>query len=356
MNVTTPNLRAAGATVAVAAALLLASCSRGDKAFTPPPVPVVTAQAAVRTIPYQVDAIGTVDAFNTVSIRSQVGGVVSRVYFKEGDTVKKGDRLFLVEPAPFEAALQAAEAQLARDRVNAQNLDERLQRYDELLKKDYITAQEHSDMVAALDAMRATVQEDEANVKNARLNLGYCSIESPIDGRVGTRMIDEGNVVKANGDTPMVVIHQMRPILVEFSVPRDSAAAHLGHLTFVDNAVDPSTGTILLKAEFPNDDTMLWPGAFVNVTLVLTELHDSVVVPTQAVGTGQNGDYIFVVGDDATVEMRPVKVTYRLGDGAVLESGVASGEKVVVDGQLRLRPGSKVVEKAPVDGGKAANS
>lgn len=358
------------------AAVAFAGCSGGGNARQTPPVPVVTARAAVRSVPYEVQAIGTVEAYNTVSIRSQVGGVVNRVLFIEGDPVKKGDRLFLIDPAPFKAALQAAKAQLARDRVTAENLEQQLSRYDELAKKDYITAQEHSDMVANFKAMQATVQEDEANVETARLNLDYCSIESPIDGRVGRRMIDEGNVVKANSDSPMVVIHQMQPILVRFSVPQqvlprlleyaagdtlrvrawatgEDPDAHVGRLTFIDNAVDESTGTILLKAQFPNDEMMLWPGEFVNVALILTQLEGSVVVPTRAIGTGQNGDYVFVVKDDNTVDMRTVDVTYRLDGDAVLASGVSDGETVVVDGQLRLRPGSEVVEKEPVSAGDA---
>jgi multidrug efflux system membrane fusion protein len=362
-----------------AAATALVSCSKGDKAFQPPPVPVVTMEASVRTIPYEVQSIGTAEAYNTVSIRSQVGGVVSRVYFKEGDPVRKGARLFLVDEAPYRAALQAARAQLVRDRVTAANLEERLKRYDELIKKDYITEQEHSDMQANLEAMQATVRADSANVESARLNLDYCSIESPIDGRVGTRMIDEGNVVKANGDSPMVVIHQIRPIRVQFTVPQqyltrllkysasqklrvlattadEDSTVHEGYLTFVDNAVDVATGTIMLKAEFANEDGMLWPGQFVNVTLILTQIEDAIVVPSQAVGTGQDGDFIFVVKPDATVEMRSVRVRYRLNNDTVLESGVEAGEKVVVDGQLRLRPGSRVVEKAPVSEGEASTS
>jgi len=370
--------RIRNAAVAVAVTALV-SCSKGDKAFQPPPVPVVTAEASVRTIPYEVQSIGTVEAYNTVSIRSQVGGVVSRVFFKEGDPVRKGARLFLVDDAPYKAALQAARAQLARDRVTAANLEERLRRYDELIKKDYITEQEHSDMQANLEAMQATVRADSANVESARLNLDYCSIESPIDGRVGTRLIDAGNVVKANGDSPMVVIHQIRPIRVQFTVPQqyltrllkysasqklrvraatgdEDSTMHEGYLTFVDNAVDVATGTIMLKAEFANEDGMLWPGQFVNVTLILTQLEDAIVVPAQAVGTGQDGDFIFVVKPDATVEMRSVRVSYRLNNDAVLESGVEAGEKVVVDGQLRLRPGSRVVEKAPVREGEASTS
>ena len=262
--------------------------------------------------------------------------------------------------------------------MTAANLEQSLKRYSELVKKEYITAQEYSDMETNLKAMQATVRADEANVKSATLNLNYCSIESPIDGRVGARLIDEGNVVKANGDSPMVVILQIRPILVQFTVPQqylpkilkfsastklpvrayppgEAADPHQGELTFVDNTVDASTGTIGLKAEFQNADMMLWPGQFVNVVLVLTQIENSVVVPSQAVGTGQNGDFVFVVKPDATVELRAVTVTYRLNNDAVIGSGVAPGDTVVIDGQLRLRPGSKIVEKQAVTGDKASS-
>lgn len=367
------------ALVAVAVASLLDACSRGDKAMQQPPVPVVVAEVTGKTLPFEIASIGTGQAYNTVAIRSQVGGVITRVHFKDGQQIKKGNPLFLIDPAPYRAALTAAEAKLARDQATATNLEASVKRYGDLAKKDYITAQEHSDMLTGLDAMRATVRADEAEVESARLNLAYCSITAPIGGRMGTRLIDEGNVVNANSNDPMVLIHQIQPIYVRFTVPEkhlteilkysasetlevrahgsgETPGAHRGRLTFVDNTVDASTGTILLKAEFQNEDMLLWPGEFVNVVLVLRQLENAVVVPSQAIGTGQSGDYVFVVKSDATVELRPVTVAYRLNNDAVIEGGVAVGEKVVTDGQLRLRPGSKVVEKPPVAGGKPSSS
>jgi multidrug efflux system membrane fusion protein len=360
----------------LAAALAGAGCSNGDSSFQQPPVPIVSAEAVSKNLPYEIVSIGTVEAYSTVSVNSQVGGVLSRVYFKEGDDVRRGDRLFLIDPAPFEAALKAARAKLARDRATLDYTEENVKRYDELAKKDYITAQEYSNLLTDLEAIRATVRADEADVESAKLDLDHCTIESPIDGRIGTLLIDQGNVVKANADNPIIVIHQISPIYVRFTLaqqylpdilkhsaaeslevrafsPGESPGARHGHLTFVDNAVDASTGTILLKAEFPNEDLTLWPGEFVNAVLVLRELEGAVVVPAQAIGTGQMGDFVFVVKADATVELRPVTVSYRLDDDAVIERGVEAGERVVIDGQMRLRPGSAVVERPPVSGDKA---
>jgi len=358
---------------------LIMGCSRNDKPARQPPAPVVVAEAVTKTVPYEISSIGNVEAFRTVSIRAQVGGVVDRVLFREGQNVRRGTPLFLIDPAPYEAALDAATAKLARDQVTASNLEESVKRYDELVEKGYITAQQHSDMRAQFESMKATVRSDEADVKSAKLNLAYCSIAAPIDGRMGVRLVDEGNVVRANSDNPLVVIHQIQPIFVRFTVPekhlpdilKHSAAAaltvtahapeetpgaHTGRLTFIDNAVSTATGTILLKAEFSNKDTMLWPGEFVNVVLVLKQLENAIVVPAQAIGTGQQGDYVFVVKEDATVELRPVTIAYRLDNDAVIETGVQPGEKVVIDGQLRLRPGSAVVEKPALTGDKTGGA
>lgn len=350
---------------------LLPGCSGKNHTFQQPPVPVVVYDVVKKTIPFVIPAIGNAEAYRTVSVRAQVGGVISHLYFKEGDHVKKGDPLIGIEPAPYRAALEAARAKLVRDRITAANLEHTLARYEELTKKNYITTQQHDDMVSQLESMRATVRADSAEVLSAALDLDYCSISSPIEGRIGDRLIDEGNVVKANSDNPLLVIHQIDPIFVRFTVPerylteilRLSAVeplvvrahapeeppdTHIGRLTFIDNAVDRATGTIMLKAEFPNSDAMMWPGEFVNVVLVLKELEDAVVVPTQAIGTGQQGDYVFVVKPDSTAELRPVSVDYRLDDQAVIGNGVKVGERVVIDGQMRLRPGSAVIEKSPV--------
>ncbi len=358
---------------------LVGACSRDSGKMQQPPVPVVVAEATSKTLPIEITAIGTGEAYNTAAIVSQVNGMIKRIYFKEGQQTKKGSPLFLIDSAPYRATLAAAEAKLARDQATERNLEASVKRYDDLAKKDYITPQEHSDMLASLEAMKATVRSDEAEVDAAKLDLEYCTIRAPLGGRMGTRLIDEGNVVKANSDNPMVLIHQIQPMYVRFSAPEkylteilkyfasdtlevrasapeDPPGIHRGKLTFVDNTVDAATGTILLKAEFANEDMLLWPGEFVNVVLVLRQLENAVVVPSQAIGTGQKGDYLFVVKSDATVEMRSVTVAYRLGNDAVIESGVAAGEKVVTDGQLRLRPGAKIVEKPPVAGDKSSSS
>ena len=365
--------------LAVAAASILGACSRNNGGMQQPAVPVVVTEAVNKTLPFEITAIGTGEAYNTASIVSQVNGPVLRVYFKEGQQVRKGDPLFLVDPAPYQAALAAAEANLARDQATERNLEASVKRYDDLAKKDYITPQEHNDMLTGLEAIKATVRANQAAVDAAKINLENCTIRAPFNGRMGTRLIDAGNVVRANSDSPMVLLHQIKPMYVRFSVPEkylteilkyfaadtlavrasapdDPPEAHMGRLTFVDNSVDAATGTILLKAEFSNDDMLLWPGEFVNVVLVLKQIENAVVVPSQAIGTGQNGDYLFVVKSDATVEMRPVKVAYRLDNDAAIESGLAAGEKVVTDGQLRLRPGAKVVEKPPVTGATPSSS
>ena len=360
-------LRARTLWAVAVSATIVSGCGHANQAYKPPPVPVVTALAVSTSIPFEIQAIGTGEAYKSVMVKSQVGGVLSQVYFSEGDYVAKGDRLFLIDPAPFQAALKAAEAKHDRDVATLTYTQESVKRYDELAKKDYITADEYSSLLTNLKTIQATVQADEAEVQSARLNFDYCSIESPIAGRLGSLYIDEGNVVKANADNPMVTVLQIKPMYVRFSVPQqflpqilqysatdtlavrayapgESPDVRSGRLTFVDNSVDAATGTVLLKAEFPNEDLSLWPGEFVNVVLVLKTLDNAIVVPAQALGTGQNGDFVYVVKPDSTVDMRHVDVSYRLDNSAVIDRGVQAGERVVIDGQLRLRPGSAVVE------------
>jgi multidrug efflux system membrane fusion protein len=351
----------------------LAGCSKSNSGFHQPPVPIVSAKAASQTVPFEITAIGSGEAYKSVSIRSQVGGVLDHVYFNEGEYVKKGDRLFLIDTSSFNAALQAAKAKLARDQATLNYTEESVKRYDELAKKDYITADEYSNMLTNLQTIKATVEADNAEVESAKLNLGYCSIKSPINGRLGALYVDEGNVVKANSDSPLVVVLQIQPMYVSFAVPQqylpeilkyfatetlavrayapdEDPGIRTGHLTFVDNEVDASTGTIHLKAEFPNDDLTLWPGEFVNAVLVLKKLQNATVIPAQAIGTGQMGDFVFVVTPDSTADLRPVTVSYRFDNNAVIGKGLAAGERVVVDGQLRLRPGSHVIEKTSAAG------
>jgi multidrug efflux system membrane fusion protein len=327
-------------------------------------VPVIAETADKKNVPLQIKAIGNVEAYNTVSVKSQVNGEISEVFFREGQDVRKGRLLFRIDPRPFEAALRQAESTLARDRAQALNADAESQRYATLSSKGFVSKQEYDRVRTTADALNAVVQADEAAVENARLQLEYTAIMSPIDGRTGAITVQQGNVVKAN-DLPLVTINQITPIYVTFSAPEQDLAnikrfqasgdLHVeasisqsggrpaaGKLTFIDNKVNTQTGTILLKATFPNQDHALWPGQFVEVLLTLTTERNRTVVPAPAVQTGQQGPFVFVVKDDKTVEMRPVTVARTVDRWAVIEKGVEPGETVVTDGQLRLVPGAKV--------------
>lgn len=327
-------------------------------------VPVKAVDVTHQNVPLQLNAIGTVEAYNTVSVKAQVGGEVIDVHFKEGQDVKQGDLLFQIDPRPYQAALKQAEAQLARDAAQAKNAEEQAKRYLILVQKDYVSRDQYDQFRANADALAAVVESGKANVENSRLQLAYCTIKSPIDGRVGSVLVNKGNVVKAN-DLVMVTINKLRPIYVSFSAPEQNlsdikkymAAGSLkveaivpgdekrpahGRLTFVDNAVDTTTGTIKLKGTFENSDRRLWPGQFVNVVVTLTTQRNVVVIPTAALQAGQQGQYVFVVKPDFTVELRPIVVTRSSGEISVIAQGVKPGEKVVTDGQLQLVSGTKV--------------
>lgn len=348
-------------------ASLLCNCSPGGK--TPPPgppkgVPVTIGSAVQKNIPIQVRAIGTVEAYSTVSVKTMVGGQIMKVGFSEGQDVRKGDLLFEIDPAPYEAALKMAEAARARDIVLKDNAEKEVRRYASLVEKNLVPRQQYDQFASSAAALEATVQADEAAVENARVQLAYCFLRSPIDGRTGSILVQRGNVVKAN-DASLVTIHQVLPIRVSFSIPEQyladvrkyKAAGTLkveavpqdgkadpvpGALSFIGNAVDPATGTIQLKGTFPNTDRRLWPGQFANVVLTLTVRTGAVVVPSEAIQTGQQGQYLFVVRPDLAVEARPVTTGEVFGGETVIGKGVAAGEKVVTDGQLRLVPGAKV--------------
>lgn len=346
--------------------VVLPACSKQKQ---PPPrvVPVIAEAADRKDVPLQVKAIGNVEAYNTVSVKSQVNGEISEVFFREGQDVRTGRLLFRIDPRPFEAALRQAESALARDRAQALNADAESQRYATLSGKGFVSKQEYDRVRTNADALNAVVQADEAAVENARLQLEYTAIMSPIDGRTGAITVQKGNVVKAN-DLPLVTINQITPIYVTFSAPEQdlpnikrfqaSGDLHVearvsegggrpvaGRLTFIDNKVNTQTGTILLKATFTNQDHALWPGQFVEVLLTLTTERNRTVIPAPAVQTGQQGQFVFVVKDDKTVEMRPVTVARTVDRWAVIEKGVQPGEVVVTDGQLRLVPGAKVEVK-----------
>jgi multidrug efflux system membrane fusion protein len=325
---------------------------------------VTVSTAVEKNVPVRLRAIGTVQAYSTVAVKSQVEGEIIRVHFKEGGDVKQGDLLFTIDPRPFEAQIRQAEANQARDKVQAANARKDLSRYAELLKEGSATQAQYDQIRTNSEALDAALQADEAALDTARLQLSYSTIRSPIDGRTGSIMIHEGNLVKAN-DASMVVINQVTPIYVAFSVPqqdlpeikkemaagplkveasppRSESSPSIGVLTFVDNAVDPATGTIQLKATFRNKERALWPGQFVNVVLNLAVQHNAVVIPSQAVQSGQQGDYVFVVKSDRTVESRPVEMDRTVDHDAVIRKGVRPGEEVVTDGQLRLIPGVKI--------------
>ena len=325
-------------------------------------VAVTVATAQQKDVPVQIRAIGTVQPLQTVAVRALVGGQLTRVWFREGDEVRRGAMLFTIDPRPLQATLAQAQANLARDQAQLRNAESERARYGDLVKKDYVTREEFDKISAGAEAARAVVAADRAAVENARLQLSYCEIRAPLDGKTGSLQVHAGNIVKANDTTPLVVINQVRPINVQFSVPeRDLGRLRAsgmgmpvtatpqganilesGKLTFVDNTVDATTGTIALKASFPNGDRALWPGQYVNVAVTLSARPNAIVVPAQALQNGQRGQYVYVVKSDNGVEMRPVAVAQQVDQQVIIESGVAAGETVVTDGQLKLTPKSKV--------------
>ncbi len=315
-------------------------------------------------MPVQVTATGSVEPIQTVAVLPQVQGVLLRVRFREGDEVTPGQVLFEIDPRPYQAALQQAEATLARDLVQATNAVLEADRYGALVANASVSKEDYQAKRAAADAQVAAALADSAAVAVAKLNLEYATIRAPIAGRTGGLQIREGNVVRPTGTTPLVTINQLRPILVRFAVPavhlpallrpatgarrvlvrpsRDSAAVLVGELSFVDNHVDSATGTVLLKGRFPNRDETLWPGEFLDVTLVLAVDSAATVVPSQAVVTGQQGSYVFVVAPDGRVSQRPVTVARTVDTLAVIADGLTPGTLVVTDGQLRLTPDARV--------------
>lgn len=347
--------------------VMLTGCNKGssrNQPKQPPTVPVSVSTAVQKDIPVQIEAIGNVEAYSTVSLKSRVDGQLSAVYFQEGRDVKKGELMFLIDPRPFEEAVKQAEANLLKDRVQLENAELELKRYTELLKEELVSRQQYDKVRTNYEALKAVVKADEAALENVRLQLQYCYLRSPINGRIGSILVHQGNMIKAN-DTVMAVINQIRPIYVSFSVPEQELIrikkamsdrrlkteaiiqgtetySASGELVFINNAVDPSTGTIMLKAVFSNRDNVLWPGQFVNVSLTLGIQRNAVVIPYQAVQTGQEGQHVFVVRSDNIVELRPVVAGMRYNQEIVIEKGLQPGEVVVTDGQLRLVSGAKV--------------
>jgi len=358
---------------------LTCSCGKSGQPVKKEGVPVTVSTVIQKTVPVQLRAIGNVEAYSTVSVKSQIGGELIRIHFKEGQDVKKGDILFTIDPRPYEAALKQAEANLARDTAQLENARVDARRYGELVSKGYVAQQQYDQIQTNAAALEATVLADKAAVENAKLQLSYCFIHFPIDGRTGSLLSHQGDMIKANADNPMVVINQIQPIYVSFSIPEqhlqqikrymaegklkgeaiipgDENSPVQGIVTFVDNTVDTSTGTIKLKGTFENKGKRLWPGQFVNVVLTLTTQPDAIVVPSQAVQTGQQGLYVFVVKSDLTVESRPVVTGRNLDGEVVIEKGLEPGEQVVTDGQLRLVPGAKVEIKSTPAGSEGKQS
>jgi multidrug efflux system membrane fusion protein len=322
----------------------------------------------VRSVPYEIAATGAVEPIRSVNVTSQVSGMLRRVRFTEGDEVTRGQVLLEIDRRPYLAALQQAEANLSRDVAQAENAARDAERYRVLARDRSVTEEDYQQKQATADALRATVRADSGALTVALLNLEYATIRAPIAGRTGSLLVREGNLVRANESATLVTINQLRPIVVRFAVPaaelpelqrrlggsgggqlrviavpaHDSAAALEGELSFVDNHVDSTTGTVLLKARFPNRDGRLWPGEFVDVTLVLGVQAEALVIPAQAVLAGQQGSYVFVVEADGTARQRPVTVQRTVDGLAVLEDPLEPGTIVVTDGQLRVTPGAKV--------------
>ena len=328
-------------------------------------IPVTAGTVAVEDVPVFLHGIGTVQAYNTVAIKSRVDGQIVKINFKEGEEVKIGDPLFQIDPRPYQAALETAQAAKEKDEAQLAGAQLDLDRYQKLLGPGWQTKQSYDQQKATVEQFQAAIKGDAAQIANAKLNLGYADIRSPIDGRLGAKLVDVGNLVHANDNTPLVMIAELKPIFVSFTLPQETLddiqennkKAPLivrassgdgkkelaqGKLTLIDNMIDQATGTIHLKARFDNDDERLWPGEFVNLRLILSTHKGVATVPQQTVQVGPNGYYAYVIKPDNTVERRAVEVASMQDGLAVISKGLTPGEKVVVDGQYRLTEGARV--------------
>jgi len=344
---------------------------RGGPAGSFGPVPVVAAKVEQKDTPVYLDGLGTVQAFNTVTVHTRVDGELQQVLFTEGQDVKTGDLLAVVDPRPYQAALDQAIAKKAQDEAQLANAKVTLARNTDLLNKKVIDRQDFDTSKYQTDQFQAAVQADQAAIESARTNVDYTQIKSPIDGRTGVRIVDVGNIVHASDQNGIVVITQMHPISVMFTLPEQNLQSILnaggasgglkvsaldrgntttlddGSLAVVDNQIDQTTGTVKLKATFPNTDLKLWPGKFVNARLILTTLKNATVIPSSVVQRGPQGTYAYVIKPDKTAEMRPIKVGQTEGNLALVENGLKPGEQVVVDGQYKLHPGAHVELTTP---------
>lgn len=341
------------------------SRSPGQRAGAPAAVPVQAAAASRRAVPIHASGLGAIQAFNTVTVRSRVDGEIQEIAFQEGQMVDEGDLLARIDPRPFQAALDQALARKAENEAKLANAKLELARKRQLASRDFASQQQLEAQQSVVAQLGAILQADQAAIDNARTQLGYATIKAPISGKTGMRLVDQGNIVRAGDPTGLVVIAQLQPIAAVFTVPerylsdvRAAAAAGPvkvwalgqdartelaeGTLALVNNEVDQATGTIRLKATFANDRGALWPGQFVNMRLLLRTLPDALTVPSDAVLRGQQGLYVYRIQDDGTVEVRTLKVGPITGGVAVVEDGLAEGDRVVTAGQYRLRPGTRV--------------
>ena len=350
--------------VVLGAGLLLTACAKKDPpSFARPPAPVTVATAVAQDVPFYLDEVGHTVAREVVSVQPQVSGTITEIHFTDGADLKKGDPLFTIDPRPFQAQLNAAEANLEQSKAALDFARIQFGRVKDLVESRAIARQDYDTRKNAVDVGEAQVAQNEAALESAKLNLEYTAIRSPIDGRAGHRLVDLGNVVTAN-TTTLLNIERMDPIYADFTstesdlseVQRSSAKHALrvevrlpddtkpevGELTFLDNSVQSSSGTVMLRATVPNPSRHLWPGQFVNVRLVLETLPKAVLVPAAATQDSANGPFVYVLKADDTAELRPVKLGQRQGELVVVEQGVQPGERVVMNGQLGVIPGSKV--------------
>ena len=360
----------AGLAVALAAGGLFAYFSADSRAREKPAakgparVPVAVVAAVQQSVPVRLQAIGNVEAFSTVAVKARVDGEIVALNFKEGQEVRRGAVLFRIDPRPYEAALKQAEANALRDAAARDQARSQERRYQELLEKNFVSKEAYAQIATNAQVAESVAKASQAALENARLNLDYCTIASPIDGYPGKVLLQVGNLVKANDVNSLLVINQVRPVYVNFAIPEQTLATlriymsagslpvevtlssepktlAAGRLVFVDNAVDPSTGTIRLRGLFDNKNAALWPGQFVNVSVRLYEQGDAILIPARALQTGPNGQYVYVVKEDMTAELRRVRVERNEGELAVV-NGIAKDERVVTRGALRLAPGAQV--------------
>ena len=331
-------------------------------------IPVTPGAVTVKDVPVYVRGLGTVQAFNTVQIKSRVDGQITQVMFNEGQEVKEGDPLFQIDPRPFQAVLEQAQANLQKDQSQLQGAELDLVRFAKLVEPGFQTRQSYDDQKATVGQLQGATKADQALIDSSQLNLDYANVRSPITGRTGARLVDLGNYVQASAGTNLVTVTQMKPIYVTFTVPQDNldqirqnqtqtpltvqayasddkTLLATGKLTLINNQVDTTTGTIQLKATFGNEDERLWPGAFINTRLIVSTKKNALTVPAQTVMQGPNGAYAYTIKPDATVERKDIEVALTQDGEAVIDKGLAPDDKIVVDGQYRLTKGSKIKDQ-----------